>query len=38
MEAYAIALLSGGLMLAALAWIWLLVRAFQQNVGGGLAL
>jgi hypothetical protein len=31
MEAYAIVLLSAGLILAALAWIWLLVRAFKQN-------
>ena len=36
MEAYALALLSSGLILAALAWIWLLVRAFQQNIGWGL--
>ena len=37
MEAYAIALLYGGLALAALAWIWLIVRAFQEEVWWGLA-
>jgi len=36
MEAYALALLFGGLALAALAWIWLIVRAFQQHRGWGL--
>jgi hypothetical protein len=35
MQYYAIGLLSGGLTLAALAWIWLLVRAFQQNTWWG---
>ena len=37
MEAYAISLLYGGLVLAALAWIWLIVRAFQEKVWWGLA-
>ncbi len=37
MEAYAIDLLSGGLVLVVLAWIWLLVRAFQQHIWWGLA-
>jgi hypothetical protein len=37
MEAYAIPLLYGGLVLAALAWIWLIVRAFQEKVWWGLA-
>ena len=36
MEAYAIALLYGGLALAALAWIWLIVRAFQERFWWGL--
>jgi len=36
MEAYALALLFGGLALAALAWVWLIVRAFQQDRGWGL--
>ena len=36
MEAYALASLSGGLTLAALAWVWLLVCAIKQNVWWGL--
>lgn len=32
---YAVGLLCGGLTLAALAWIWLLVRAFQQRAWWG---
>lgn len=35
MEYYAIALLSGGLGLAVLAWLWLLVRTFQQGAWWG---
>jgi hypothetical protein len=35
MQDYAIGLLSGGLTLAALAWLWLLVRAFQQQAWWG---
>jgi hypothetical protein len=34
-EGYAINLLSAGLALAVLAWIWLLVRAFQQHFWWG---
>jgi hypothetical protein len=37
METYAIPLLYGGLALVALAWIWLIVRAFQETVWWGLA-
>jgi hypothetical protein len=37
METYAIPLLYGGLTLAALAWIWLIVRAFQEKIWWGLA-
>jgi hypothetical protein len=37
METYAVSLLYGGLALAALAWIWLIVRAFQEKVWWGLA-
>ncbi len=37
MEAYAITLLYGGLALATLAWIWLIVRAFQAKLWWGLA-
>jgi hypothetical protein len=37
MEAYAIPLLYGGLALAALAWVWLIVRAFREKVWWGLA-
>ena len=36
MEDYAIAVLFSGLTLAALAWLWLLVRAFKQNAGWGI--
>ena len=36
MEAYAITLLYGGLALAVLAWVWLIVRAFQEQVWWGL--
>jgi hypothetical protein len=36
METYALALLLGGLAIAALAWIWLLVRAFREHIGWGL--
>jgi hypothetical protein len=36
MEAYAIVILSGGLMLATLAWIWLLLRAFEHGAWWGL--
>jgi hypothetical protein len=36
METYALALFSGGLAIAALAWIWLLVRAFREHIGWGL--
>ena len=36
MEAYALDLLFGGLAVAGLAWIWLIVRAFQQKVWWGL--
>jgi hypothetical protein len=36
MEAYATTLLFGGLALAALAWIWLIVRAFQERLWWGL--
>jgi hypothetical protein len=36
MEAFALTLLLGGLAIAALAWIWLLVRAFQEKVWWGL--
>src|SRR5271165_5583641 len=36
MEAYAFTLLSSGLIVAALAWIWLLVRVFQQNTWWGI--
>jgi Leucine Rich repeat len=35
-EDYAIIVLSGGLTLAALAWIWLLARAFEQHAGWGI--
>jgi hypothetical protein len=35
MELYAMVLLTGGLTLAALAWLWLLVRAFQEGVWWG---
>jgi hypothetical protein len=37
METYAISLLYGGLALAALAWTWLIVRAFQEKAWWGLA-
>ncbi len=37
MEDYAVAVLLGGLTLAALAWIWLVARAFKQHVGWGIA-
>jgi hypothetical protein len=37
METYALALLFGGLAIAALAWIWLIARAFQERVWWGLA-
>ena len=37
METYGIALLYGGLALAALAWVWLIMRAFQEKVWWGLA-
>jgi hypothetical protein len=36
METYAPALVLGGLAIAALAWIWLLVRAFQESRWWGL--
>jgi Leucine-rich repeat (LRR) protein len=36
MEEYAAAFLLGGLTLAALAWLWLLVRAFQQQAWWGI--
>jgi hypothetical protein len=36
MEDYAAAFLLGGLTLAVLAWIWLLVRAFQQQAWWGI--
>jgi hypothetical protein len=36
MDRFAIALLSGGLTLAALAWVWLLVRAFQRRALWGM--
>jgi hypothetical protein len=35
-EDYAVVVLSGGLTLAALAWIWLIVCAFKQRVGWGI--
>jgi hypothetical protein len=37
MEAYAITLLYSGLALTALAWLWLLVRAFRQTTWWGLS-
>jgi hypothetical protein len=37
MEAYAIDLVYGGLALTALAWIWLIVRAFKAKVWWGLS-
>ena len=37
MEDQAIAILSGGLFLMALAWIWLLLQAFRQQKGWGVA-
>ena len=37
METYGIALLYGGLALAALGWVWLIMRAFQEKVWWGLA-
>jgi hypothetical protein len=37
MEAYALAVLLAGLAIAAIAWIWLLVRAFRENLWWGLA-
>jgi hypothetical protein len=37
MEAYATTLLYGGLAIAALAWIWLIVRAFQQKPWWGIS-
>ena len=37
MEHYAVVVLSGGLALAALAWLWLLVCAFKQQAGWGIA-
>lgn len=37
MEDYAIAVLVGELALALLVWIWLLVCAFNQHVGWGIA-
>ncbi len=36
MDAYAIVILYGGLTLAALAWIWLLARAFTQHPAWGI--
>jgi hypothetical protein len=35
MERYAMVLLTGGLTLATLAWLWLLVRAFQEGAWWG---
>ena len=37
MEDYAVAVLLGGLALAALAWIWLVARAFKQHAAWGIA-
>jgi hypothetical protein len=37
MEAYATSLLYGGITLVVLAWIWLLVRAFQERTWWGLS-
>jgi Leucine-rich repeat (LRR) protein len=37
MEAYALPLLFGGLAVAAVGWIWLIVRAFRQRPAWGLA-
>jgi hypothetical protein len=37
MEDYAIAVLVGELALALLVWIWLLMRAFNQHIGWGIA-
>jgi hypothetical protein len=37
MEANALSLLCGGLAVAAIAWIWLLVRAFEEKFWWGLA-
>jgi hypothetical protein len=37
MEAYATSLLYGGITLVVLAWIWLLVRAFQERAWWGLS-
>ena len=36
MEVYAVAVLLSGLTLAALAWIWLVARAFKQHVAWGI--
>ncbi len=36
MEDYAVSVFFGGLTLAALAWLWLLVRAFKQHAGWGI--
>jgi hypothetical protein len=35
-ETYALAFLLGGLVVAAVGWIWLLARAFRENFGWGL--